>query len=97
MNTSEYCNNLEYELTSWRNRLSHVTSKMDSMPSIDKFRLTEHIEGLHILLTELDDRINLLQTQCETSWKLEEEVPVKADIGLKNRDAGVHHDYDFGG
>ena len=100
MKTLEYCNTLENELSAWRQKIAHVTEKIDGMPSIDKFKLTEHIEGLHIVLTELEDRISELKTDCLTSWNPEEDdFRVKFDeLGMKLKEAeGVYHDYDFGG
>jgi hypothetical protein len=58
---------MEVELASWRSRLSEVASKFDNVPSIDKYKLTPQIEGIHILMTELDDRIMMLRKECATS------------------------------
>ncbi|MFZ5765826.1 MAG: hypothetical protein ACOY4H_09550 [Thermodesulfobacteriota bacterium] len=60
------CNDMERELAGWRSRLEEVSRKFDAVPSIDKYKLTPHIEGLHIVLTELDDRISLLRRECPT-------------------------------
>lgn len=70
------------------------------MPSIDKYKLTPHIEGLHILLTEIEDRIHSLETECPTDWSGEgDELKVKMnEFAHSFKEAeGVLHDYDFGG
>jgi len=64
MATLEYCSNLAAELESWSQKLHDLSGRIDKIPSIDKYKLTPQIEGLHILVTELDDRINELRTEC---------------------------------
>ena len=43
------------------------------MPSIDKYRLLPQIEELHILVTEMDDRLCEVMTACPTVEALEKE------------------------
>ena len=60
----------------------------------------EDVNGLHILMTELDDRIESLRTSCPTDWS-----PEQKEIGIKLFDLGERYqaasnacfDYDFGG
>ncbi len=100
MKSNDLCTTMGRELASWRQRLLDITSKIDRMPSIEKYRLTPHIEGLHILVAELDDRINLLHDDCLASLEGDERA---ADTLLAQpvfhfkEDRGVCHDYDFGG
>ena len=58
MKSLDYCCELDRELSSWRNRLHEVSEKFDYEPSINKFKLQPHIEGIHILEAELDDRLD---------------------------------------
>ncbi|MBI5559571.1 MAG: hypothetical protein HY885_18265 [Deltaproteobacteria bacterium] len=67
MTTDTCCQNIERELSCWKGRLDEVAHKFDAVPSIDKYKLTPHIEGIHILLTELDDRINTLRKECPSN------------------------------
>ena len=55
---------MDKELSSWRNRLHEVSEKFDSEPSINKYKLQPQIEGIHILETELDDRLSELRQEC---------------------------------
>ena len=97
MNAHEFCTNLDRELASWRERLQAVSSKFDEMPSIDKYRLTTQIEGLHILLTEMEDRINFLKNACPTGDWFEGEDATGEPVYNLKEERGVRHDYDFGG
>jgi len=97
MNTREFCSNLDKELTGWRQRLLEVSQKFDDIPSIDKYRLTTQIEGLHILLTEMEDRINFLKTTCLTGEWFEGEAENPGEPIYNLKEEGVAYDYDFGG
>ncbi|GAB4340430.1 MAG: hypothetical protein Kow0089_14110 [Desulfobulbaceae bacterium] len=94
-----YCSNVAGELEYWSRRLHKLSSGIDSIPSIDKYRLQPQIDELHIIMTELDDRLCELMMSCEnvegvdsmeaTEHKGFDEVPFR---GTKE-----HFDYDFGG
>lgn len=68
MEVKNYCKNLEMELTGWKARLYDVVKTIDRKPTGDKQKLLEDIEGFHILMTELDDRIDQLRSECPTDW-----------------------------
>jgi len=89
MDVRDYCSNVEMELTAWKAKLYDVIRKIDQLPTGDKEKLYENIEGLHITMTELDDRIHELRTQCPTEWSpVREEIKVKvSDLAAKYEDA----------
>jgi len=64
MATMAYCTNISAELAAWSKKLHDISEKFAAIPSIEKYKLTPQIEGLHILITELDDRIKALRTDC---------------------------------
>jgi hypothetical protein len=100
MEIYDYCKSVNMELTMWKARLYDVISKIEHLPTHDKQRMYEEVNGLHIIMSELEDRIERLRTECPTEWKpAQEEIKVKLS-GLSNRyndAAGVLFDYDFGG
>ena len=69
------CCEMDRELSSWRNRLHEVSEKFDSEPSINKYKLQPQIEGIHILETELDDRLSELRQECGFTESNFEEKP----------------------
>lgn len=69
MEIKDYCKNLEMELTSWKARLYDVVRTIDRKSTGEKQKLLEDIEGFHILITELDDRIDQLRSECPTDWQ----------------------------
>jgi hypothetical protein len=66
MATKSYCANMAEELEFWSSRLQELSNKFDRVPSIEKYKLLSHIEELHILMTEMDDRLCDMMNACPT-------------------------------
>jgi hypothetical protein len=73
MASRNYCSSVGEELEVWSSRLHELSGKIDVLPSIDKYRLLPHIEELHIVMTEMDDRLCDLMTACPTVKPLDQE------------------------
>ena len=100
MATREYCTNIAEELEVWSGKLHELSSKIDRIPSIDKYKLFPLIEELHIVMTEMDDRLCEAMTSCSTVEGYEEEEVSGFNEGFNakgNQDRNVLFDYDFGG
>lgn len=100
MELKDYCKNVDTELSQWHDRLGKIVSHLDAMPTRTKEALYEEVNGLHILMDEMDDRINQLRTQCSISWEPEEDSPTPTIAGTSKRfndTPGLAFDYDFGG
>lgn len=100
MEVRDYCNNVGMELTMWKAKLYDIINKMDRLPTGKKENMYENINGLHILMTELDDRLDELRTRCPTEWSPQREE-IKSKLGnlssRYNDAAHVLFDYEFGG
>ena len=81
MDIQDYCKNVDIELSTWRAKLNDVMRQMDDLPTGDKQRMYEKVNGLHIIVTELDERIDQLRTKCPTEW-----TPEKSEIKGKISD-----------
>ncbi|MEW6595046.1 MAG: hypothetical protein AB1413_09280 [Thermodesulfobacteriota bacterium] len=100
MKAKEYCRSAEIELTTWKAKLYDVIRKIDRLPTGNKEKMLGTVEDLHMLVTELEDRIDQLRVACPTDWK-----PEKETLGTKIEDLGTKVDviekelfaYDFGG
>lgn len=100
MELSDYCKGVDTELTMWKAKLYDVMNRMDQLETGNKQRMYEQVNGLHILISELEERIEKLRSECPTEWQPEqEEIRTKfSELGTKYNDAtGVRFDYDFGG
>jgi hypothetical protein len=100
MASRDYCANIVEELEVWSGRLHELSGKIDRVPSIDKYKLYPLIEELHIIMTEMDDRVCDAMTSCSTVEGLHEKEVAGLTGGLNtklNTDKNVLFDYDFGG
>ncbi len=100
MATRAFCEHVGPELAVWSSRLHAISEKIESVPSIDKYKLLPQIEELHILITELDDRLHDLSTACSAVGEADQgsqAAPGFATDAPANHRPGVRFDYDFGG
>jgi len=100
METKDYCKYVDMELTVWKAKLYDVISKIEKLPTGDKQRMHEQVNGLHIVMADLDDRIDKLRTECPLEWRPDQkEIQVRlSELSSRYKDAtGVLFDYDFGG
>lgn len=100
MKSKDYCNIMDMELTGWKAKLYDVISKIDRLPTGDKQKMYEDVNALHIIMAELDEKIDSLRTSCPTTWNPEkEEIKYKlTELGNKYEStANELFDYDIGG
>ena len=87
MDVKDYCKNVDIELNAWRAKLYNIMRQMDDLSTGDKQRMYEKVNGLHIIMTELDERIDQLRTSCPTEW-----TPEKSEI--KGKITDLEREYD---
>ena len=75
MNVTDYCKNMEMEMTTWKAKLYDVTRKVDKLGSAEKEKILANVEDLHMLLEEISSRVENLRTECPSDWS-----PMKKDI-----------------
>ncbi|MDA8162561.1 MAG: hypothetical protein M0022_06605 [Desulfobacteraceae bacterium] len=73
MELKDYCKNVDVELTGWRAKLYNIMRQIDNLPTGEKQRMYEKVNSLHIILTELDDRLDKLRISCPTEWSPDRE------------------------
>lgn len=100
MASRDYCTSVADELAVWSDKLHKLSSEIDNIPSIEKYKLFSQIEGLHIIMTELDDRLCSLLESCSTAERgssVEEKSSRETFAPHLNMSGSEHFDYDFGG
>jgi len=55
---------MEAELTAWKANVYDIVRKMESLSGGDKEKVLPNIEDLHMLITEMDDRIDQIRDNC---------------------------------
>ena len=100
MEIKDYCKNVDKELTQWQGKFFDVINRFDHMSTGSKQRVFQDVNGLHIVIAELDDRLETLRTQCPIAWKPEMEdvlLHFPESAYTFNDTTNVFFDYDFGG
>ena len=99
MASQYYCSNVAGELEFWSRKLHKLSSEIDGIPSIDKYKLQPHIDQLHILMTELDDRLCEMVMSCESVESFDSVEEVKSGSFKEGTSFTKNElfDYDFGG
>jgi hypothetical protein len=94
-----YCSGAAGELEVWSERLHELSSEIEKIPSIDKYKLQPQIDALHIIMTELDDRLCELVNSCDTVERLDSgsEREGKSMPQGYSGSGSERFDYDFGG
>ncbi len=64
MKAKNCCKTMEMELTGWKAIVYDITRKMEDLPGGEKARILPNIEDLHMLIAEMDDRIDHIRNTC---------------------------------
>jgi hypothetical protein len=64
MKAFDCCKTMEAELSAWKAILYDITRKMDKLPGGAKEKILSNIEDLHILVEELDERVENIRQNC---------------------------------
>lgn len=75
MDVKDYCKGVEMELVAWKAKLYDMIKKIDKLGTAEREKMLPNVEDLHMFLTEMEDRINQLETECPSEWS-----PVKKQI-----------------
>lgn len=99
------CKTMAAELTAWKANVYDIVRRMDSLPGGDKEKILPNIEDLHMLIAELDDRIEQIRENCSPVTGIDDirtdrekydnalsQLRIKAEDAMRILGAG-----DFGG
>jgi len=64
MKARNCCKTMQAELTAWKANVYDIVRKMEELPGGQKDKILPNIEDLHILISEMDDRIEHIQDNC---------------------------------
>ena len=64
MKARNCCKTMEAEVTAWKANVYDIARKMEELYGGEKEKILPHIEDLHILIAEMDDRIEQIRENC---------------------------------
>lgn len=85
MDVKDYCSGLEMEMTAWKAKLYDLTRKVDRLGTKEKEKALANVQDLHILLTEMSDRVQQLKTECPSDWGADKKKIEKAGIDMRSK------------
>ena len=105
MKARNCCKTMQAELTAWKANVYDIARKMEELPGGEREKILPNIEDLHMLITEMDDRIEQIRDKCTPETGIDDirtdreefdkhlaTLRVTADEAMKGLGAG-----DFGG
>lgn len=72
MKARNCCNTMQAELTAWKANVYDILRNMEKRPGGDKEKILPHIEDLHILIAEMEDRIDQIRDNCTPETGMED-------------------------
>jgi hypothetical protein len=64
MNAINCCKTMEAEVTAWKADVYDIARKMGELSGGEKEKILSQIEDLHMLIAEMDDRIEQIRENC---------------------------------
>jgi hypothetical protein len=105
MKAKNCCKTMEAELTAWKANVYDIARKMETLTGGEKEKILPNIEDLHMLIAEMDDRIDQIRDNCTPETGIDDirtdkelfdkslsTLRVTADQAMRGLGAG-----DFGG
>lgn len=83
MEIKDYCKYVERELLLWQEKLNNIVNQMDNVSTGAKQGMYQEVNGLHIILEEMNERIQKLRSECPVSWKPQREDMTPTLPGMK--------------
>ena len=85
MDALDFCKGIEIELTAWKAKMYDVIRKIDRLQSGDKEKVLPNIQDMNMIITELEDKIQSLKTECPANWSPQKKEIDDAHIDMRSR------------
>ena len=72
MKALDCCKTMEMELTAWKAMVYDIVRIMDKLPGGEKEKILSNIQDIHILIGEMDDRIEDIRKKCTPQTCIED-------------------------
>jgi len=72
MKAKNCCKTMEMELTGWKAIIYDITRKMEKLSGGERLKILPNVEDLHMLIEELDARIEYIRENCKPETGMED-------------------------
>lgn len=85
MDALDFCKGMEMELTAWKAKIYDAIRKAERLPSGDREKVLPNIQDIHIIVTELEDKIETLKTECPSDWSPQKKEVDDAHVDMRSK------------
>lgn len=89
MNPKDCCKGMEMELIAWKTKLNDAVRKMEHLPGGKRQKILSHVEDLHMIVAEIDDRIDEVRADCPSVTEFK---PIKEELDNGISPVGVNYE-----
>ena len=85
MDVNDYCRSVEIELQAWKAKMYDMVRNIDKLRAADKEKMSLEAEELHKNITEMEDIIQQLQTECPVDFSAQKKKVDETQAEVKKR------------
>ena len=85
MEALDFCKGIEMELTAWKAKVYDAIRKVERLSSGDREKVLPNIQDINIIVTELEDKIEALKTECPADWSPQKKEINDAHVDMRSK------------
>ncbi len=85
MEVKDYCRSIEVELYGWKAKMYDMVRKVDKLRGSEKEKIASQVEELHKHISEMEQIIEHLQTECPVEFGPQKKQIDKSTEGIKKK------------
>lgn len=85
MDVKDFCKEIEKELTVWKAKFYDAMRKIETLSSGDREKVLPNIQDINMIVTELEDRIESLKTECPSDWSPQKKEINDAHVNMRSK------------
>jgi len=85
MDVKDYCGAMSTELMAWKAKMYDITRRLDKMGTAAREKILSQVEDMHILITEMGDRIDKLNRECPSEWSPDKKAIDGAHTDMRSK------------
>lgn len=85
MDAKDFCKGIEMELTAWKAKIYDAIRKVETLQSGDRDKILPNIQDINMIVTELEDKIEGLKTECPADWSPQKKEIDDAHVDMRSK------------
>lgn len=85
MEAIDFCKGIEMELTAWKAKVYDAIRKVETLSSGDREKVLPNIQDINMIVTELEEKIESLKTECPSDWSPQKKEIDDAHVDMRSK------------